>query len=174
LENILLKKNGIDDDLVIGINTGAGGRWQDKKLSIMETADLIDKLNNTIKINDKNIKLLLFGGPEEKDRNEKIRESVKTEVIDTGCDNSLMGFASLINLCDVLVTSDSLAMNIGIPLKKKIVAFFCPTSPQEIELYNRGIKIIPKKGCVCCYKKKCDISPEWDIDEMVNAVKNMI
>ena len=45
--NSFAEKNGIKkNDLVIGINTGAGGRWQDKKLSVKETAELIDKLNN--------------------------------------------------------------------------------------------------------------------------------
>ena len=169
-KNFAEKNNIKNENLAIGINTGAGGRWEDKKLSIEETAELIDKLNNQID----NVKLLLFGGPEEKERNNKIKSSVKTQIIDAGCDNSLMEFASLVNLCNILITSDSLAMHIGIVLKKKIIAFFCPTSPNEIELYSRGIKIIPKKGCVCCYKSKCDIPPEWDIDEIVDSVKKLI
>ena len=164
INNKINQKNNI-----IGINTGAGGRWEDKKLGIEETAELIDKLNKI-----KNVKILLFGGHEEKERNKKIKVLVKTKIIDAGCGNSLMEFASLVNLCHVLVTSDSLALHIGIGLKKRIVAFFCPTSPNEIELYSRGIKLIPKKGCVCCYKPKCDISPEWNIDEIVNAVKELI
>ncbi|MBN4049094.1 glycosyltransferase family 9 protein [archaeon AH-315-M20] len=165
-----VEKNNIkNQDLVIGINTGAGGRWQDKKLSIGETAKLIDKLNNKI-----NAKLILFGGSKEKERNNKIKESTKTSIIDAGCDNSLMEFASLVNLCNTIVTSDSLALHIGVALKKKVVCFFAPTSATEIELYGRGIKIIPKKGCVCCYKSKCDIPPEWDIDEFINAVKKLI
>ena len=76
------------------------------------------------------------------ERNEKIKKLVKTEVIDAGCDNSLMEFASLVNLCNVIITSDSLALHIGIALKKKIVCFFYPTSASEIELYGRGEKII--------------------------------
>ena len=116
------EKNNIkSNDLVIGINTGAGGRWQDKKLGIEETAELIDKLSN--ELGNKNIKILLFGGPEEKERNEKIKKLAKTEIIDAGCDNSLMEFASLVNLCSILVTSDSLALHIGTALKKKIVGY---------------------------------------------------
>ncbi|MBI2101444.1 glycosyltransferase family 9 protein [Candidatus Woesearchaeota archaeon] len=156
-------------DLVIGINTGAGGRWHDKKLSIEKAAELVDELNKI-----KNARLLLFGGPEEKERNGRIKKLIKTKIIDAGCSNSLMEFASLVNLCNILVTSDSLAMHIGVALKKKVVAFFCPTSPYEIELYNRGIKIVPRKGCVCCYKEKCDITPEYDVDEIVRGVKKLI
>lgn len=156
-------------DIVIGINTGAGGRWEDKKLSIEKTTELIDRLNNQIS----NAKILLFGGPEEAERNKEIKKLVKTDIIDAGCNNSLMGFSSFVNLCDVIVTSDSLALHIGVALKKKIVAFFCPTSSTEIELYSRGAKILPKKGCLCCYKPKCDIPPVYEVDKMVNAVKNL-
>ena len=165
------KKNGIKkNDLVVGINTGAGGRWEDKKLSIEETAELIAKLNKNIK----NAKLILFGGPEEKERNKKIRQLSNENIIDAGCGNSLMEFASLVDLCKILITSDSLALHIGTALKKKIVCFFYPTSASEIELYSRGIKIIGKGNDYCSYKPKCDYPPKWDIGEIVNVVKKLI
>jgi len=108
-------------DIAVGINTGAGDRWEDKKLGIGKTAELIDKLNNKLK--NKNVKIILFGGPEEKDRNQEIKKLAKTEIIDAGCDNSLMEFASLVNLCDILVTSDSLALHIGTALSKRLLYF---------------------------------------------------
>lgn len=164
------EKNSISqNNFVIGINTGAGGRWQDKKLSIEETAELIDSLNDEIK----GAKLLLFGGPEETERNKRIMEIAKTKIIDAGCNNSLMEFASLVDLCSILITSDSLAMHIGIALKKKIIAFFYPTSAAEIELYSRGIKIIGKGKSYCSYQSKCAHPPEWDIKDIVNAVKTL-
>ncbi|MEK6949691.1 MAG: glycosyltransferase family 9 protein [Nanoarchaeota archaeon] len=164
------KKNKIkNNELVIGINTGAGGRWQDKKLSIEETAELIDKLDNKMP----NARLLLFGGPEEKERNERIKSLAKAKIIDSGCSNSLMEFASLVNLCNILITSDSLALHIGTALKKKIVCFFYPTSESEIEVYGRGIKIIGKGSSYCSYQSKCDDPPKWDIDEIVDAVKKL-
>ncbi len=164
-------KNGIrENDLVIGINTGAGGRWQDKKLSIEETAELIGKLSSRLK----NAKLILFGGPEEKERNEKIKRLAKTGIIDAGCNNSLMEFASLVNLCNILVTSDSLALHIGTALKKKIASFYYPTSLSEIETYGRGIKIIGKGKDYCSYKPKCDILPKWDVDEIVRGIKRLM
>ena len=166
-----IKKNKIKKSgLIIGINTGAGGRWEDKKLSVEKTAELIDELNNKIK----NVKLILFGGPEESERNQKIIKKIKTYIIDAGCDNSLMEFASLVNLCNVLVTSDSLASHIGVALKKKIVCFFYPTSANEIELYNRGIKIIGEGKSYCSYQTECKYTPKWDINEIIDAVKKLI
>src|SRR3989338_7382830 len=162
------KKNNIkSNDALIGINTGAGGRWQDKKLSIEETAELIDKVNRDIN----NAKLLLFGGPKEKERNEKIKKTIKSRIIDAGCNNPLMEFASLVNLCNVLVTSDSLALHIGTALKKKIVSFYYPTSSMEIETYGRGTKIIGKGKSYCSYQTKCAYPAKWDIDEIADAVK---
>ncbi len=179
------QKNDIKlSNLVIGINTGAGGRWQDKKLSIEKTAELINKLGKFHNMNKIDyIKLILFGGPEERERNKKIIQLVKTNkvigkvidnIIDAGCDNSLMEFASLVNLCNILVTSDSLALHIGTALKKKIIVFFGPTSSSEIELYSRGIKIIPKKGCLCCYKQRCDVPIEYEVNEIVKAIESSI
>ena len=61
-------------------------------------------------------------------KNIRIKNLAGDKVIDAGCDNSLMDFAALIGLCDILVTSDSLALHIGVALKKYVVTLFGPTS----------------------------------------------
>jgi|SRR3989344_4501440 len=151
---------------IIGFNTGASGRWQDKKMSEEKTIQLIDLLHQQ----QRDARIMLLGGTEERERNKHILAQVNAPVIDSGCDNSLLEFASLINICDVLVTSDSMALHMATAFKKRVVVFFCPTSPWEIELYGRGEKSIPKKGCVCCYASVCEIPPEYDIEEMVAKV----
>jgi ADP-heptose:LPS heptosyltransferase len=159
--------------IVIGINTGAGKRWGMKKLSIKKTAELIDLINNNI-----DCSVLLFGGSEEEERNEKIKKLIKTKIIDTGCSNTIRQFASLINLCDTLVTSDTLAMNIAIAQKKRVIVFFGPTSSAEIELYGKGEKIVPEMECACCYRKECDKMPncmdEISVREIFEAIKGII
>jgi heptosyltransferase II len=157
-------------DTVIGINSGAGGRWEDKKLSIGQAAELIVKIKKTFP----HAKIILFGGPEEKERNQKIKELAKEEIIDGGCDNSLMEFSSLINLCGLIVTSDSLAMHIAIALCKKVIAFFYPTSANEIELYGRGTKIIWEGKSYCSYQAKCDFKPVINTDKIIQAIKGLL
>lgn len=152
-------------DLVIGINTGAGRRWKDKKLDIKKTEHLIRKLDEQL-----DCKIILFGGPAELERNERILHLSGVDIIDAGTENSLLEFASLVNLCDILVCSDSLALHIGVALKKKIVAFFGPTPSAEIMLFGRGIKIAPDYECRCCYKRECDPKPDYDVDEILDAV----
>lgn len=160
------------DDLIIGLNTGAGKRWPCKKLSIEKTAELANMLNS-----EPNTKVILFGGPEETERNQKIKEKVKNNIIDAGCDNTLKQFAVLVNLCNIVIVSDSLAMHIAIALKKKVIAFFGPTSAAEIELYGRGKKIIAPIKCVSCYKKTCKKQPNCmdliKIDDMIKSVKEI-
>jgi ADP-heptose:LPS heptosyltransferase len=80
-------------------------------------------------------------------------------LIDTGCTNTLREFGALLDLCDVLVTGDAMALHIAIALKKKVVALFGPTSQAEIELYGRGKKLFADMDCLCCYRPTCDIRP---------------
>ena len=135
---------------VIGLNTGAGDRWRFKKLSPEKTAQLVDSL-----IQQLGVQIILFGGPKETDRNKSIIQLAENNCIDAGCSNSLLEFSALINLCDVLVTTDSLALHIASSLSVKIIAFFGPTSSSEIDLFGQGEKIVPKMECICCYKRDC-------------------
>ncbi|MBW2981185.1 glycosyltransferase family 9 protein [Candidatus Woesearchaeota archaeon] len=143
-----------DDDLVIGLNTGAGKRWQIKKWSVQKTAELADLLIEKV-----GAKIILLGGKEERERNNEIIRISKNSIIDSGTENTLKEFASILNLCDLLVTSDTLAMFIGIALKKKLVVLIGPTSSSEIELFGFGKKLCADMSCLCCYKRKCDIKP---------------
>lgn len=148
------QKHQLHDKKIIGLNTGAGGRWEFKKWTIDGFLDLAKLLRKEFK----NCNILLYGGPEEKERNKYLKQKMP-ELIDTGCNNSLRQFAALIELCDILVTGDTLAMHIAIALKKKVVVLFGPTSHSEIELYGRGKKIVSPLSCIGCYKTSCDLKP---------------
>ena len=139
---------------IIGLNTAAGPRWRLKSLSPEKTAELADLLANRY-----HAQLLLFGGPDETERNNSIIELSKVTIINSGGSNSLRQFAALIRLCDILITSDSLAMHMAYSLGVKLVAFFGPTSASEIELFGHGKKITSTLDCICCYKPNCDFSP---------------
>lgn len=164
------QRHGIKkSEKVIGFNTGAGGRWKDKKLSVEQTVLLIDMLTTSTQA-----RFLLFGGLDERERNCEILEKVKAPLIDTGCNNSLIQFATLLNLCDVVVTSDSLAMHIALALGKKVVAFFYPTSAAEIEIYGGGKKIIAEGKSYCSYESVCTYPPIWDIRRIANSALSLL
>ncbi|MCX7956294.1 MAG: glycosyltransferase family 9 protein [Endomicrobia bacterium] len=147
----------------VGINLGGGDKWNRKEYPIDKTIMLIKNLLESK--NSKNLKVLLYGGERERKRNIQILEFFKREkiysdkVLDMGCNNSLREFFALLDLCDVLVTSDTMALHVALALGKKTLSIFGPTSPYEIELYNLGEKIISPKECIVCYRRNCDKSP---------------
>ena len=139
---------------MIGLNTGAGGRWQNKKWTREGYVSLIRLIKKELK----GCKILLYGGIEEIERNRYLMKS-EDGLIDTGCRNTLREFGALLNLCDVLVAGDTMALHITVSLKKKMIALFGPTSQAEIELYGRGKKLFADMDCLCCYRPTCDIKP---------------
>lgn len=133
---------------VIGLNVGIGTKWPSKGWPLKNWEELIKLLAR----NDNN--LLLLGGPEEVNVVKYLTKKYKF-LIDTGCDNSLLEFAAIVDLCDLVVTADSLALHMATALDKKIIALFGPTSISEIELYGKGIKLRATSECKCFYRKYC-------------------
>src|SRR6185295_3813572 len=103
----------------------------------------------------------VMGGEAEVARNRAILEGlarwpVRLNFVDAGCDNGLLDFAALVGECDLLVSSDSLALHMAIAQDVRVVAFFAPTSAAEIELYGLGEKIASTAPDYCSYKPDAD------------------
>ncbi len=139
---------------VVGLNTGGGTRWPLKRWTTEGFINLGKRLSSRL-----GVQVLLFGGPSEVEINRKISAKAGRGVIDTGCFNPPRQFATLLNLCDVVVTGDSLALHIGLALHKRMVVLLGPTSETEIDLYGLGKKITAEMDCLCCYRQVCDQSP---------------
>lgn len=139
---------------VVGVNTASGSRWPTKQWPIEHCAAFIRALSS-----DENIRVLLFGGEDEIDRNRVIMGAVNEDVIDTGCSNSLREFAALVDLCDLVVSTDTLGLHVALGLGKKVVGLFGPTPAAEINVYGRGVKLATELDCGCCYLKDCGKSP---------------
>ncbi len=137
---------------IIGLNTGAGARWQYKQWRLEGFEELIEKISR-----NKEIGVLLYGGPAEKQRNEYLMNKFPF-LIDTGTNNSLRTFFSLLDLASIVVTGDTLALHAATALKKDIICLFGPTSFNEIEDYGRIRKIYADLDCLVCYKTRCDFN----------------
>jgi len=85
----------------------------------------------------------------------RMAKQLRGLALPAGTENPLRHFAALVDLCDVLVTGDTLALHIGIALRKRLVAYFGPTSDAEIDLYGRGEKVLPTRPCGCYYQNQC-------------------
>ena len=146
----------------IGLNTGAGAKFLTKQWPPEHYAALIRGLKKNGDVN-----IFLLGGRREEELNRRIESLAGVPVFNTGNGHSLIEFSGFIDKLDVVVTSDSLGMHIAIALKKKVVALFGPTCPQEIDLYDRGVRLYRGLTCAPCYRQTCpdakcmkDISPE--------------
>jgi len=161
------------EDIVIGLNTGSGKVFANKNLRPQKTVELIRLLAKGVKA-----KILLLGGPLEKEMNSYILKNAGSGVINAGCGNSLREFSALINRCSLVITADTLGLHIAVALKRPVVALFGPTSHQEIELYSRGSKIISGLNCAPCYKNKCGKAvtcmDKITLERIAGAAKNLI
>ena len=153
--NQFFKQNKLKQfDKILGINTGGGKRWQFKKWIQKYYSDLIV----LIKQQYPNHGIILMGGPEEVEFNDKILKEVGGLVIDAGCNNSIKEFGALISFLDLCFTPDSLGMHISIALQKTTIVNVGPTSPWELSVYGNG-EIIYNEAldCIACYKSLCDL-----------------
>ncbi|MEZ6037437.1 MAG: glycosyltransferase family 9 protein [Planctomycetota bacterium] len=143
------------DRPLIGLNTGAGGRWAYKQWTREHQEAFLSACA------DRGLAVLLLGGPEEVQRHRDLLAfAAELPVYDGGNHNSYGRFAALIDQCRVVVTSDSLAVHCAAARKKPAVVLFGPTSAAEIDLYGRGEKVVPPDlDCLCCYLPRCDRVP---------------
>ncbi|MEW6684972.1 MAG: glycosyltransferase family 9 protein [Candidatus Edwardsbacteria bacterium] len=171
-QDFLRNKRVRAGDLLIGLNTGCGEAFATKKWQLERFCELAERLHQKLKA-----KVVLLGGPEERERNEEIKEKVKIPIIDTGCENTLRQFASLINCCNLIVSGDTTAMHLAIALKRPVVALFGPTCSQEIDLYGKGKKIVADVKCAPCYKAKCkkmDCMQNITVEQVFTAIGELI
>jgi len=161
--------------LVIGFNTGCSELFVLKKLALETQAQAIRQIAAEIP----QAKIILLGGREDTERNQRLVELTDGIAIPTPTTLGLRAGIILENLADIVVSGDSLGMHIAVALKKDVVAWFGLSCAAEVDLYDRGIKIIRDLSCAPCWKKVCDMphgpicvtefKPEW----IVNAVREV-
>ncbi len=163
---------GLDDaGLVVGFNTGCSLLYPNKKMTIDQHVVLINGLAD-----EDRIRLVLLGGPEDTERNAEIMRQVGDKVIGTPTTEGVRRGICYENICDVVISGDSFGMHVAIALRKHVIAWFGVSCPQEIDLFDRGAKLIPEGlHCAPCWKKECPYNLECiqmiDLDRIVGDVK---
>ena len=162
--------SGPEGGLVVGFNTGCSELYPNKKMTIEQHLTLIDRLSGM-----PGVRLVLVGGPEDTERNAEIVRRAGGKVLSTPTTEGVRRGLCYINLCDVVISGDSFGMHAAIGLKKHVIVWFGVSCPQEIELYGRGIKLIPEGlACSPCWKRQCPYNLECigmiDLDAIVAEV----
>jgi heptosyltransferase-2 len=159
------------NNVAVGFNTGCSYLFPNKKMTIDQHVAVIEKLWAM-----KGIKLVLLGGPEDTERNAEIVRRAGNKVISTPTTEGVRRGICYENVCDVIITGDSFGMHVAIGLQKYVIAWFGLSCWSEIDLYERGVKLIPEGlECAPCWKTTCPYDLECiqmiDLDGIVRAVE---
>lgn len=169
------RQNGLDSgEMVVGLNTGCSELYPNKKMTVDQHVELINRLSRI-----GGIRILLVGGPEDMQRNAEISRAVGGNVLNTPTTEGVRRGLCYINICDVIISGDSFGMHAAIGLKKHVIVWFGVSCPTEIDLYDRGVKLIPAGlECSPCWKRSCPYNLECiqmiDLDGIVNHVASRL
>jgi heptosyltransferase-2 len=135
---------------------------------------LIDRLKS-----NPDLGIVLLGGLEDTERNAEIARRAGPAAIHTPTTEGLRRGICYEQMCDIVVTGDSLGMHIAIGLKKQVIVWFGVSCPQEIDLFDRGIKLIPEGlACSPCWKKECPYNLECvqmiDLEKIVTEIESRL
>lgn len=160
-------------ELVVGFNTGCSILYPNKKMRIEQHEYLINALAEV-----DGVKLVLVGGPEDTERNAEIYRRVGNKVLNTPTTEGVRRGICYENICDVMITGDSFGMHVAIALKKFVIVWFGLSCWSEIDLYDRGIKLIPEGlFCAPCWKKECPYNLECiemiDLEKIIAEVRKL-
>jgi len=138
---------------VIGLNVGAGEAFAHKDWRVDGFAELADRVRAEL-----GLRVALLGGPDDRPRVDAVAKRVP-DALDPGAAPSILEFAALLGGCAAVVSGDTLAMHLALARAVPVVAIFGSTCPQEIELYDRGERVVPAIACHPCYRRRCDLDP---------------
>ncbi len=132
---------------------------------------------------DKGRKLVLFGGPDDKDIIEKILgdEEIKNNpnfINYFGKTKNLRDLMNVLSFADTLICADSAPLHIGVGLNLNIVAIFGPTNEEKLVPKKENIKVITNKEIDCrpClwHKRKINCNQSHCLNINVSDVLNAI
>ena len=161
---------------VIGFNTGCSVLYPYKKMTVEKSIETISMWRRAFP----DFAVAILGGKEDVERNRAMKDAFAGDgrVVLTPADQGLRSGVLWTDTADVVLSGCSLGMHIAIGLGKHVVAWFGVSCPQEVDLYDRGVKILAKVGCSPCWKKSCTNEPkcfnEVSIEEIEKATGELL
>ncbi len=157
-------------EFVVGFNTGCSELYPNKKMTVDQHVHLIERLKGT-----PGMRLVLLGGPEDTMRNAEIVRRAGKAVLATPTTEGVRRGLCSIDLCDLVISGDSFGMHAAIALGKTVIVWFGVSAAAEIDLFDRGTKLIPEGlACSPCWKQRCPYNLECiaaiDLDRIAALV----
>ncbi|MCG3195908.1 MAG: hypothetical protein GHCLOJNM_00377 [bacterium] len=148
-----LRHLGLAGHRPFAFNTGSGSRWPTKRWPPERFIEL-----GFLLAPHSPCRILLLGGPDEEETNRMLALERPDLFVSPGA-MPLRDFLALVETCSLLVTSDTLALHVGLGTAVPTVGLFGPTSAAEIEGVTPLLKITSPKACVHFYARECAESP---------------
>ena len=161
------------EERLVGLNVGAGAVFAYKAWRPDGFAELAERVSRQL-----GLRCVLLAGERDEAPAREVSASCEVPLLDPGRTDSLAEFAAIVERCAAVVTGDTLAMHLALATKRPVVAIFGSTCPQEIELYGRGEKIVPKIDCHPCYRRDCDRTPTCadavGVEQVFSALRRVL
>lgn len=133
-------------------NTGASTRWREKRWKSAHYHGLA----RLVKAESPDTAVLLVGGPGEAEFNRHLLLS-DAGFVDVGTDRTIEDIGALMAACDWVLTPDSLGYHIACAVGTPAVCVVGPTSPWELDRYQRNLILHSDVECIACYKAECPL-----------------
>jgi heptosyltransferase-2 len=169
----LLKQHGLEPHhTIVGINPGAA--YGSAKCWLPERfREVTERL-----LNDPNLFVVYFGDGVTVSLVKQICRGLPPRVINLAGLTSLRELASLIKLCNVLLTNDSGPMHMADALETPIVALFGSTNDVATGPYRHGKVIHKRVECSPCYRRTCPIDfkcmKRIETDEVYDEIRHVL
>ena len=164
---LLLIQDFKEGKKIVGLNIGCGDRWKSREWKrenwILLSRSLIRK----------GYEVVILGGEKEHVTNKYIAERSGAKYYGTF---PIDIFSSIVNICDIVVSSVTSTMHIAIGLKKKVVVLNNIFNKNEFYLYNRGKIVEPEIECDCYYSEYCknDCINKITVDKVLQTVEELL
>jgi lipopolysaccharide heptosyltransferase II len=162
---IFLKNNNLSDKIIIGFHPGCGENQKFRRWP----KEYFVELGQKILYNFQYVVILIFGGPGE----EEICESTKNELNGRAIaitKRSIKEAISLIEKCDLFVSSDSGLCHSAAALGVETISIFGPTDPGRTGPRGPNVHIIKSK---CGYPYILDTLKNYDVTRPHTCLKKI-
>ena len=167
----------IEEKLVVGLHPGSGvqqagfKRWPRERFT-----QLADKL-----IADFGASVIIFGGVEEMELAEEIKDGMRSEPLIMTGQSTLGETAALIERCSLFISNDSGLLHVACAVDTPSIGIFGPTNPRRTGPYPDLLAVIRKDlACSPCYEGKpihCDHYECLNlitVDDLIEEVKKRL
>jgi lipopolysaccharide heptosyltransferase I len=170
-----LEDDGLNPETMPFVVINPQTTWWTKLWYPERFAQVADRLTK------QNCFIVLTGGPADVDINKTITKTMAQPCLDLTGQSSLKELATLYDLADVVISTDTGPMHIAAAVDTPVVALFGPTAPWRTGPYGSQHTVLRSdRSCSPCFKRKCPREQDKEcmdtitVDQVVDAALKIL